>query len=288
MHFIKRILQRIAHPGGAFLACFYILFELMLTGCILLLVLLPAQTPLHCAVYALTAVGLGYFVYTLVLLAPKLKARALHLLQRHPFSDNVLKNYGFRTMVFAAIGFAVNVAYAALQAAVGIAAHSAWNVAIALFYAVLLLLKGALLLCANRLRSDRGKEIRAYHVCGCLLWLLIPALVGILLLINRTDAASEYAGYFIYAVAAYTFYKIVSAVVQFVKARRQDDLLVRAVRNVNLVGAAYSVLVLQVSMMQAFGDGQGHTLTNVLGGAVALLIFAVGAAMAARTKKEDA
>ena len=45
----------------------------------------------------------------------------------------------------------------------------------------------------------------------------------------------------------------------------------RAVRNVNLVGAAYSVLVLQVSMMQAFGDGQGHTLTNVLGGFVALV-----------------
>lgn len=163
MHFIKRILQRIAHPGGAFLACFYILFALMLTGCILLLVLLPAQTPLHCAVYALTAVGLSYFVYTLVLLAPKLKARALLLLQRHPFSDNVLKNYGFRTMVFAAMGFAVNVAYAALQAAVGIAVHSVWNIAIALFYAVLLLLKGVLLLCANRLRSDRGNSLTVYH-----------------------------------------------------------------------------------------------------------------------------
>ena len=40
--------------------------------------------------------------------------------------------------------------------------------------------------------------------------------------------------------------------------------------------------------MQADGDGQGHTVNNVLGGAVVLLIFAVGAAKAARKKKENA
>ena len=96
----------------------------------------------------------------------------------------------------------------------------------------------------------------------------------------------EYAGYMIYIVAAYTFYKIITAIIHFFKARRRDGLIVQAIRNINLVDAIYSVFVLQVSMIRAFGDGNDPLSNSVAGGAIALLILWISIHMIVQSYRE--
>ena len=94
------------------------------------------------------------------------------------------------------------------------------------------------------------------------------------------NRAFEYAGLMIYASAAYAFYKIIMALYNLVKARKQSDFKIRAVRNINFAYAAVSVLALQTAMFQAFSPEADVSLYNaVTGGAVCLLIVALGAFM---------
>ena len=286
--FFHKIWNILRCPRGVFLLCFYALFALTVAGTVLLLIFAPEKNALHYILYALSAVGLGYFVYTvIVLVVPKIKACAIQLLQRNSFTDNILKSYGFRTLAFAAAGFIVNIAYAVLQAVVGIVARSVWNITIAVFYFVLIALKGIVFFCDRKYKENTAKQIKTYRACGYMFDLLIAALAGIVILINKADMSYEYAGLMIYFVAVYTFCKIISSIVQFFKARKQDSLIVQAIRNINLVSAIYSVFVLQVSMIQAFGDGNDPLSNSIAGGVVALLILLISIYMIVRSYKEE-
>ena len=73
----------------------------------------------------------------------------------------------------------------------------------------------------------------------------------------------------IFAYAAYAFYKITMSIVSFIRAHRQTDLTVRAIRNINLVDALVSILALQTAMLTTFGDGTINiSLMNTMTGSV--------------------
>ena len=286
--FLSKVWNILKYPRGVFLICFYAMFAFTVAGTVLLLIFVPENNSLHYFLYALSAVGLGYFAYTvIVLVVPKIKAYAIRLLQRHSFTDHILKSYGFRTLAFAAAGFIVNIAYAVLQAVVGIVARSVWNITIAVFYFVLIALKSIVFFCDRKYKENTAKQIKTYRTCGYLFNLLTVALAGIAILINKADMSYEYAGYMIYIVAAYTFYKIITAIIHFFKARRRDGLIVQAIRNINLVSAIYSMFVLQVSMIQAFGDGNDPLSNSIAGGVVALLILLVSIYMIVKSHKTE-
>ena len=180
--FLHRIWNILRYPRGAFLLCFYALFALSVAGTVLLLIFAPEKNALHYILYALSAVGLGYFVYTIiVLIVPKTKDCAIRLLQRHSFTDNILKNYGFRTLAFAAAGFIVNIAYAVWLTIVGIVARSVWNITIAVFYFVLIALKGIVFFCDRKYKENTAKQIKTYRSCGYMFNLLTVALAGIVI-----------------------------------------------------------------------------------------------------------
>lgn len=278
--FFAVILNKIRYPQGKFLVCFCIVFMLTVTGTVLLLVSVPRMTALHCVLYALSAVGLAYFIFAAaVAIAPKVKAGVIQVLQRHSFTAQILENYNLRTIVFATAGFCVNIAYAVFQTVAGILWHSAWNMAIALFCAVLIALKGGVLFCGIRQKTDSERQQKTCTVCGFMFNLLTMAIAGIVILANKEQTCCEYAGIMIYVVAAYTFWKIVSAIVRLARARRQDGVVIQAIRNINLVSALCSVLVLQIALIQKFGDGNQTVANAVTGGVVALLILSISICM---------
>lgn len=273
--FFESLLKKLKQPRATFLLCFYALFALTVAKTVFLLAFVPEKAVFHYIFYFLSAVGLAYFVYAGIFLARKLRFAVIRILRKHPFTENILDSFGFRTLVFAAAGELINIAYAAFQTIVGIAVRSVWNIAIATFYFVLTALKGMVLFFGKKHKNNYRKQIKAYRACGYMLNLLTVAITGILILINKTNSSYTYAGYTIYAVAAYTFYKVISAITQFIRAKKQGSLIVRAIRNINLVGAFYSVLALQTAMNQAFGNGQNRFANNLTGGIIALFVLLI-------------
>ena len=100
-------------------------------------------------------------------------------------------------------------------------------------------------------------------------------LCGAVVLLIREEGGKHYAGFLIFAVAAYTFYKIILAVINLIKVRRMKSPLLLAIRNIGYADALVAVLSLQT----AIGEGEEQNtqwMNGMTGVAVCLMILAIG------------
>lgn len=168
----------------------------------------------------------------------------------------------------------------------GIISKSAWYISITVYYLILAIMKGNVFHSKIKHNTEL-KKARAYRYCGIMFIFLTLALSGIIVLIYTSNMYFEYAGLLIYAAAAFVFYKLILAIYNIFKARKQEDLYIQSIRNVNLVSATVSVLVLQVAMFQAFSPENNTSFANgVVGGLVSAIILALGIFMIIKSNKK--
>ena len=103
-----------------------------------------------------------------------------------------------------------------------------------------------------------------------------------------SEAHFTYMGWTIFAYAAYAFYKITMSIIALIKAHKQTDLTVRAIRNINLVDSLVSILALQTALLTMFSEGEinvsiFNTFTGIV---VSLLSVGVGIYMIVSANKK--
>lgn len=244
-------------------------------------------------VYGGAAVLLAYSVYILVRIAPLLKAKIIESARRRPFTENLLGSYGFRTLVFFSVSFAVNVAFAVFNGVLGILTRSVWYGIFACYYLALSALRGGILLGSARAKKRAAEDgvlletykLKLFRLCGCALFALELALAAAVTLMVLSDRPAAYSEIMAITTAAYTFYKVISAVVNVFRVRRLKDPVLQSFRNINLADAAVSLLSLQVTLVAVFSDGTDgamNALNAVTGFAVCALTLALGVFMIVR------
>lgn len=282
--FFAKVWEKLNNPKGWVVALVYISTLLLCGGSIAILFLDYKKTWLEIVAYALfglAALSLTYATYLFVKIVPRLKSNVIAWLQRYALTDKILKSYGFRTVLFSAFSMLVSVLYGIYNGVLAVIGHSMWYGALAVYYITLVCTRSGIIVYHSKRRGKERSEIyeaRAYRNCGWLLISTISALSAAILQMVVAGAGFVHAGLTIYVAAAYTFYKITMSIINMVKARRQDDYTVRAVRSVNLADALVSILALQTAMFQQFSDGTLDTsVANAMtGGAVCALVFALG------------
>lgn len=128
-------------------------------------------------------------------------------------------------------------------------------------------------------RELAAEEISVYRYCGILLIIMTIALAGAVVLLVHSEGGKTYPGYTIFIVAMYTFYKIISAVINVVKAGKLKSPLLMAIRNIGYVNTCVSLLFLQTAMFASFGDGiveMEVRMNGITGAAVCVMSLAVG------------
>lgn len=286
MNFIKKVWDKIKEPKIIYLVLFYIFFALLVAGTITLVVLVNKQTVFHYILYAFAAFCLAYFVYTIVIYAPRMKAGSIRLLQKYKFTNTLLKDYGYRTLIFSIFSFLLNITYVVFLGVLGIMSKSAWYISITVYYLILALMKGNVFH-SKKKHNTELKKAKAYRYCGIMFIISTLALSGIIVLIYTSNMYFEYAGLLIYAAAAFVFYKLGLAIYNIFKARKQDNLYIQSIRNINMVSATVSLLVLQVAMFQAFSPENNTSVANGLTGAlVSAIILGLGIFMIVKANKK--
>lgn len=246
--------------------------------------------------YALSAVLLAYFVYCIIYFIPRIKRSAKEQAQKHEFTRKLFGQYGFRTVAFAVVAFAISIGNAVVNGVLGIVYASLWFIALGAYYLLLSVMRGGILVYHGKKRKTnledspeliKRKEIKTYRTCGILLILLPVALSFAILEMVVSDRAFVKPGIMIYVASAYTFYKIIMSVYNFAKAHKSDDMTVRAIRNVNFADALVSVLALQTAMFHEFSPETGLGYANgIMGAIVCVLTVAVGIFMAVNGTKK--
>lgn len=247
--------------------------------------------------YALAAVSLAYTVYTAVRFAPRIRKGVSDFLNSHSFTRRLVADYGFRTRFFAALSLIVGVAFSGFNAYLGIIANSVWFGALAAYNIMMTAIRGLILLHSKRRGEGRviASDVRMYRATGVAMLLLNFALSAAIAQMIFDDRYFDYPDLTVFAFAAFAFYKITMAIYNMVKSRKQSDLTVRAIRDVNLTGAMVSILALQTALLHTFDDGSlSVSLFNTLtGSAVSLLsitlsiLMIVGATKKIKSEKSN-
>ena len=253
----------------------------------------PTLEILSYVAYAFAAITLAYTVYTLVKFLPHIIRDTKQKLREHRLTGKLMQNYGFRTLVFACGSMAMTVAYAVYNGVIALMWFlPVWHGALAGYYILLACMRGGILLYHGKCvkgRKERAEtvEIKKYRNSGILLIVLIISLSVAILQMVRADAGFNRPGLMIYVAAAYTFTKVTTAIVNFIKAKKHNDFTVEALRNVNVADAAVSVLALQTSMFFEFGGGASTGFANALtGAAVCAVVLALGIYMIIKGQKK--
>ncbi len=247
--------------------------------------------------YALAGITLSYTVYTIVRFSPKIKSGVILIFERYEFTRSLINNFGFRTLVFAVVSLTLSVAYGIFNGVIALISISVWYAALALYYVLMALLRGRIIFFHSRRRKGKYaekteaeieiKKIETYRNSGVLIMILHLALPAAIAGMVISDKSFAYAGLMIYASAAYAFFKITMSIVNIFKARRQDDMTVTAVRNINLADAMVSILALQTALLDTFGGGSVNDIFNILTGAVvSLATLALGIIMTVQGSKK--
>ena len=229
----------------------------------------------------------------------KIKDKFVTWANKYELTREMINNYGVRTVVFAILSFAISIAYGAYNFTLAILGTSIWYGVLAAYYILLACMRGGVITHhRRRFRAHRRgthienvkiKGIKRYRNCGIMLIIMTIALSIAVLQMISAHNTFEHAGFMIYAAAAYTFYKVTMSIINIVKAKKQNDITIQAIRNINLADATVSLLALQTSMIHAFGADDGiefaDTLNGVTGAAVCALVFALGIYMIVNAKR---
>jgi NADH:ubiquinone oxidoreductase subunit 6 (subunit J) len=118
---------------------------------------------------------------------------------------------------------------------------------------------------------------------------LNAAFIGVVYQIVNQNKGYTYPGLLIYAVAAFTFFSITTAIVNVVKYRKMNSPAITAVKVLCLAKALVMMFALQSAMFASFG-GESEIFERVMnsafGGVVCFSIFAMAVMMVAGATKK--
>lgn len=201
------------------------------------------------------------------------------------FSKRYVNDLAFRGSISLYQGTAVNFFYVIFRIVSGIRYASVWFISMAVYYLALGALRTYLIIGYRRRTPKR--ECRCYHTTAWLLFLLnIPMGIMIVLMV-QTNSGFFYPGHIIYLSALYTFYTMVTAVINLVKFRKLGSPILSAAKVLNFVAAMMSILGLQTAMISRFsGNGEDYRrmMNTITGSFVYGIVILIAVYMLLHTK----
>ncbi len=193
----------------------------------------------------------------------------------------------FRTEIALYCGLFINFLYIILKLFSGIYYRSVWFISLGIYYILLAIMRFILLHKNSDLTMKT--ELKRYRMCGIMLLIMNQSLAGIVIFMVYQNKGFDYPGILIYAMAAYSFYMIIVAVINLVRFRKHGSPLLSAAKVINLVAAMVSILSLETAMLTQFGSDDDplfrKAMTGATGGAVCTIVIGIAIFMIVKSTK---
>ncbi len=172
-----------------------------------------------------------------------------------------------------------NVVYALGNCMIGFLTLSWWFITVGAYYTVLAITRFSVLQVKRKANNDYNTELFARRITGILLVVLSFCIVGVNIMSAVKDRGTTFHEIVMITIAAYTFTKIVIAIIGMVKAKRSASPVLKTLRNIALADACASIYTMQRSMLVSFPGMEAAEilLLNIFTGtAVWIVILLLG------------
>lgn len=242
-------------------------------------------------IYCMSAYSLTIWLSALPRLIKEMKtaimtSRFMRKVSSSKITGRYLNDLAFRGNVSIYQGMAVNAFYVVFRIVAGIRYASVWFISMAVYHLVIGGLWAYLVVCYRR--RDPELERRCYHTTAWLIFLLNIPMGGMIVLMVRTNSAFSYPGSIIYLSALYTFYTMVTSVLNLVKFRKLGSPILSAAKVLNFIAAMMSILGLQTAMISRFsenGESYRKMMNAITGGFVYGIVILIAVIMLLHSRK---
>lgn len=210
-----------------------------------------------------------------------------------PLVERFLSEKAFRAELSLYPSLFINLLYAGVKLISGILYDSVWFGTLAVYYILLAVMRFSLLRHVRkrgRQGHDRISELKICRRCGIILMGLDWALTGMIVLVIRKNSGFEYPGMLIYAMALYTFYTVIAAIVNVIKFRNYGSPAISAAKVISLTAALVTMFSLETAMLTQFGEDGDDAFRQIMlaatGAGMSILVLGMAVVIIVRTTKQ--
>ena len=175
------------------------------------------------------------------------------------FIDMWKADYQFKTLATATLSALVGLGFTVFNVVLGIVYKSVWNISISVYYVLLAIVRGIVVhsqikvnVADNQKKQEQYKRI--YFKTHILMIFMDMCLIAPIAYMVIGERSYEYGLIPAIAMAAYTTYRITMGIINLGKSRKQENILIRELRTVNLQDSLVAVLTLQNALIIANGS----------------------------------
>ena len=131
-------------------------------------------------------------------------------------------------------------------------------------------------------------EYKQYRLSGILMLILNMPLSAIVFLMIWQNQGYDYPQTLIFAVGAYTFYTVITSVIDMIKYRKLNSPALSAAGAIRLAAALVSLLSFETAMLTQFGNDEKFRLfmMTISGTAVCVIVVGISIYMIGKAGKE--
>ncbi len=228
--------------------------------------------------YALTVVCVGF---------PAFWKKGHVFVNRYAVTRRYVHDEDFRFTVGLYLEQLINAFYGIFKTASGVVLGSAWIGGDGLYN-----LSQAVIQLIQILRRKKNltlmQQWKSYRFCGWLILGMHLTMTGLVFQMTRMGRLEEYPGVQIFATAAFAFYKLITAVIDVAKDRKNKAPIDSSVMLLDLAQALFSMYSLQVAMIHQFGGSARFAvlMNNLTGTVVCAMVMGMGVYMLRRSRRE--
>jgi len=189
------------------------------------------------------------------------------------FLIKIKEDKSFRQRFFINLSLIINILFSIFYVVFGITNRSYWFITAGAYFFILSITK--ILCIKNRLKTS----VKNHFIIGILQILMCIPLIIMIILCHFFEVIKPLNNIVVIAIATHSFAKITIAIINVIKAKKDDDSKMFALRNINLSNCFVSILSLQRTMLVTFGKMETSTIKimNLLTGiGVCLIIIFIG------------
>lgn len=285
MERVKKILLKLLFPHVGVV----VILVPIATALVVYALLNPDEHPLVLySSYLLSA----YALTVVCTKAPRIYQGLKNIKEKNKYINRYVADAHWRVKISLLGTVSLNILYVFMQLASGILYRAAWFYALAVYYALLIIMRVFLLRNTSKTIPGRNKlsEFYRYRFCGFLLLVMTQALALIVFYIVRRNRGYNYHPIHTIAMAAYTFTSLTMAIINVIKYRKFESPLMSAAKAISLASAAVSMLSLETAMLTAFGEQKNpefrQVMTAITGVAVCAFVMLMAIYMIMRANKQ--
>ncbi len=184
-----------------------------------------------------------------------------------------------RIFKIATLSLSLNLAYGIYNGIIGFSSKSWWLITICAYYIILGVTRFGVLIFNEKNKTEISSNKFIMRFTGCLLIFLSIILAGTAYLSVESERGIKYNEILMITIAAYSFTKITLAIINLIKARKNDSSTIKTLRYISFADALVSIFSLQRSMLVSFGEmpeNEIQILNIFTGTAVYTGIFILG------------